>query len=283
MKLNRLVILLASAMAMVAVSMVGAAAAQAEENKGPLWIVGSPAKGLLAGETRAITSRTEKEPVLNGGAGTSVICAKATNTGFLLGGRPGTDYSKIIFVGCHLLGEANCIATGLKPLAAANAGEVIVDVLTILGFAKGSRTSAVDIFAPQGEENLFSEFELKNKAGATTELCGAFNEVKIPVTAVGTAIKIKNETRNAGAIAKVGDSNGTSFVLTLPGETSLVGLLILPPKAEKINEAEVYNTTTEKYEVIKAKLEAAALAKEVVEEAETQIELLPSEKFGWNY
>jgi len=107
--------------------------------------------------------------------------------------------------------------------------------------------------------------------------------VKIKVTAVGNAIKIKNETRNAGAIAKVGDSNGTSFVLTLPGETSSVGLLILPKKAERVEEAEVYNTETAKYEVIKGKLEAAALATEVVEEAETQIELSPSEKFGWNY
>ncbi len=269
--------------AVFAMSALAASAAQAEENKGPLWIVGSPAKGLLAGETRAVTSRTETAPILHGTLA-SVECEKATNTGFLLGGSPGTDYAKITFVNCHLLGHVNCIATGLKPLPATNAGEIIVDVLTILAFAKGSRTSAVDIFAPEGEtgnENLFSEFELKNKAGATEGLCGALNEVKIKVTAVGTAIKIKGATRNAGAIAKLGYSNG-AFVLSLPGETSEVGLLILP-KTTPIKEAEMYNTATEKYEVIKAKLEAGALIGEVFEEAETQEETNPKEPFGWNY
>lgn len=284
MKLNRLGIMLAASMAMVVLSALAATVAQAEENKGPLWIVGSPAKSLASGETREIRSKTEgTAPILKGTAA-SVECEKATNVGFLLGGNPGTDYAKITFEKCNLVGAKNCIATGLKPLPAANAGEIIVDVLTILAFAKGSRTSAVDIFAPEGEtgnENLFSEFELLNKAGASTELCGAIlNKAKIKVTASGTAIKIKNATRNAGAIAKVGYSNGTSFVLSLSGETSEVGLLILP-KTTPIKEAELYNSATEKYEVIEAKLTAGALG-EVFEEAETQIETNPKEPFGWD-
>ena len=87
MKFNRLIILLASAMAMVVVSMFGAAAAQAEANKGPLWIVGSPSKALASGETRAITSKTVSAPILKGTIA-SVECEKAKNSGFLLGGRP---------------------------------------------------------------------------------------------------------------------------------------------------------------------------------------------------
>jgi hypothetical protein len=272
-------------MAVFALSALAATAAQAEENKGPLWIVGS--HGLVAGETRAVVSKTEAPPILKGKLA-SVECEKATNVGFLLGGSPGTDYAKITFEACHLLGKKNCLATGLKPLPATNKGEIITDVLTILAFAKGSRTSAVDIFAPEGEtgnENLFSEFEFKTKAGATEETCGAFENVAIKVTAVGTAIKIKSGTRDAGAIAQLGYSNGTSFVLSLPGETAKVGLLILP-KTTPIKEAELYNTATEKYEVIKAKLEAGALIGEVFEEAETQQEIsspVAGEPFGWNY
>ena len=71
-------------------------------------------------------------------------------------------------------------------------------------------------------------------------------------------------------------------MLSLPGETSEVGLLILP-KTTPIKEAELYNTATEKYEVIKAKLEAGALVGEVFEEAETQQETNPKEPVGWNY
>jgi hypothetical protein len=282
MKLNRLVILLASAMAMAAVSMLGAAAAQAEVNKGPLWIVGSPARGLLAGETRAITSRTESEPILKGTIA-SVICEKATNSGFLLGGSPGTDYAKIIFVKCHLSGKANCIATGLKPIAATNSGEIRVDALTDLAFASGSRTSAVDIFAPEGEagnENLFSEFELLNKAG-TTE-CGALNEVKIPVSANGTEIKIKGEARKAGQIAELGMVEGSTFVLSTPGLTAAIGLLRFGKEEKPTKEAELYSTATEKYEKIKAELSAGALG-EIFEIASSEIEIPTLEPFGWNY
>ncbi len=284
MVLNRLGILLAVAMAMAVVSMLGSAAAQAEENRGPLWIVGSPAKGLLAGQTRAITSKTEAAPILRGTLA-STECERATGVGVLLGGSPGTAYAKTIAENCHLVGHHNCLVTGLKPLPATNAGEVITDVLTILAFAKGSRTSAVGIGAAVGEngnENMFVELEFKNKTGATEGLCGALNNVKIKMTAVGNAIKIKGETRNAGQIAKGGYSNGTSFVLSLPGETSEVGLLILP-KTTPIKEAELYNTTTEKYEVIKAKLEAGALVGEVFGEGEAQVETNPKEPFGWNY
>jgi len=284
MKLNRLVILLASAMAMVVVSMLGAAAAQAEENKGPLWIVGSTPHGLVSGETRAIVSRTEAAPVLRGSVA-SVECEKATNTGFLLGGSPGTDYAKITFEKCNLVGSKNCIATGLKPIAAANAGEIRVDVLTVLAFAKGSRTSAVDIFAPDGEaasENLFSEFELLNKTGASTELCGSIlNKQKIKVTAAGTELKIKGFTRKAGQIAEVGLLKGGSFFLSLSGETSEVGLLRLGNGGVAVTEAELFNGTS--YETIKASLSAGALLGNVVEEANTEIETSPKEPFGWDF
>ena len=281
MKLNRLVILLASAMAMVVVSMLGAAAAQAEENKGPLWIVGTTPHGLVAGETRAIVSRTESAPVLKGTAA-SVECEKATNTGFLLGGSPGTDYAKIIFEKCNLVGAKNCIATGLAPIAATNSGEIRVDALTVLAFAKGSRTSAVDIFAAESESNLFSEFEFLNKSGATTELCNLLNKQKVKVTAVGTELKIKGVARKAGQIAEVGFLKGGSFFLSLSGETSEVGLLRLGNGGVAVTEAELFNATTAKYELIKAELSAGALGA-VVEEANTEIETSPKEPFGWDF
>ena len=268
--------------AVFALGALVASAAQAEENKGPLWIVGSPAHGLVAGETRAIVSRTEEAPRLKGTAA-SVECEKATNTGFLLGGRPGNDYAKIIFEKCNLEGFKNCIATGLAPIAATNSGEIRVDALTVLGFAKGSRTSAVDIFAAESESNLFSEFELLNKAGATTELCGAIlNKAKIKVTASGSELKTKGVTRKAGQIAEVGLLKGGSFFLALAGETSEVGLLRLGNGGVAVSEAELFNAATEKYEVIKAELSAGALGS-VVEEASTEIETSPKEPFGWNF
>jgi hypothetical protein len=283
MKLNRLVILLASAMAMVVVSMLGAVAAQAA-NEGPLWIVGSPAHGLVAGETRAIVSKTEAAPVLRGSVA-SVECEKATNTGFLLGGSPGTDYAKIMFEKCNLVGAKNCIATGLAPIAATNSGEIRVDALTVLAFAKGSTTSAVDIFAAESESNLFSEFEFLNKSGATTELCNLLNKTKIKVSATGTELKIKGVARKAGQIAEVGVLKGGSFFLSLSGETSEVGLLRLGNGGVAVKEAELFNTATAKYELIKAELSAGALGA-VVEEANTEIEIsspTAKEPFGWDF
>jgi len=276
---------------MVAVSMVGAAVAQAAEevNKGPLWIVGNPARGLLAGETRAITSRTETTPILRGTAA-SVECVKATNSGFLLGGSPGTDYSKIIFEKCNLVGAKHCIATGLKPIAATNKGEIRVDVLTDLAFATGSRTSAVDLFAPEGEagnENLFTEFELLNEVGATEELCGAIlNKTKVKVTASGSEVKIKNETRKIGQIAEIGrlkpEDSEEVFELSTPGATAKIALFRFANGGHPVTSAELYNTTKKEYESVKGELTAGALG-EVFEETSTEIEIPTLELFGWNY
>jgi hypothetical protein len=274
--------------AVFALSALAASAAQAEENKGPLWIVGSPAKGLKAGETRAIKSKAVVGtiPILRGTAA-SIECEKATTTGFLLGGSPGTDVSTTKFEKCNVVGQKNCLATGLKPVAAANAGEIRVDVYTILAFAKGSTTSAVDLFAPQGEtgkENLFSEFELLNKVGASTELCNLLNKQKVVVEATGTALKIKGVTRKAGQIGEVGRINAGAFSLTTFGETAMVGLLRFGKAGVPVKEAELYNTEAgkEKYELIKAELNAGALGT-VFEEATLEIETNPAEAFGWNY
>jgi hypothetical protein len=284
--LNKLGILLAFAMAMMMmmmVSMLGAAAAQAEENKGPLWIVGSPAKGLKAGETRATASKTLGRPILRGTAA-SIECEKATTTGFLLGGSPGAAVATTKLEKCNLVGEKNCIVTGLKPVASPS-GEIRVDGYTILAFAKGSRSSAVDISAPQGEtgkENLFSEFELLNKAGASTELCSLLNKTKIVLEATGTALKIKGLTRNAGQIGEVGRINAGAFSLTTFGETATIGLLRFGSEGKALTEAELFNTETAKYELIKAELSAGALGA-IFEEATAEIETSPKEAFGWDY
>lgn len=281
MSISRLGLVGRVVLALLAVFAVGAltaSAAMAEENKGPLWIVGSPAKPLAAGETRAVVSKTEEEPVLVSKIA-NIVCEKATNTGFLLGGSPGTDFSKITFVVCHVAGKKNCTATGTTPAGLAE-GEIVVEALTKLAYAKGSRTSAVDVFAPEAESNEFVAFLLKNKPGQTTELCGVLEKnLTVKVKATGTEIKIKNEARKVGQIAEVGDAVGGSFSLTLSGETSEVGLLMFlePP----VTEAEIFNSETEKYQTITAKLEAGALG-EVFEKAAAQIETSPKEPFGWD-
>jgi hypothetical protein len=267
--------------AVFALGAVVASAAQAEANKGPLWIVGSPAKGLLTGETRAITSRTEAAPVLKGTVA-SVECVKARDHGFLLGGSPGTADVEIEFEGCTLQGKPNCEAKGLNPAGAA--GEIPVSALITLAFAKGSRTSAVAVFATEASSNLFSEFEFKNKTG--TE-CGALNGTSIPVKASGSAIKIKGQERKAGQIAEVGQENATTkkFELTTPGATAAIGLLRFSNEEKPVKEAELYNSEAgkEKYEEIKAELSAGALLGEVHEVASAEIEIPTLEPFGWNY
>jgi hypothetical protein len=275
MKLHRIIILLASAVAMVAVSMLGAAVAQAEEvNKGPLWIVGSPARGLLAGETRAITSRTEAPPILKGSLA-SVECARATNRGILLGGSPGTALVQIKFEECRLKGTTTCFATGLNLPGAA--GEIPVNVLVILGFpSSGSRTSAVALFAAEGRpgnEQLFTEFEFTGTG------CGALEKAKITVHANGTMIKIKTEERDVGQIAEVGFEQGMTFTLSTPGSTAEVGLLRFPETG--IKEAEVWNGTA--YQKVEAGLTAGTLLGAVNERATTEIATNPKEPFGWNY
>ena len=72
--------------AVFAISALLASAAQAEENKGPLWIVGG--KGLVSGETRAIVSKTVGKPILKGTV-FSMECEKATNSGLLFRGESG--------------------------------------------------------------------------------------------------------------------------------------------------------------------------------------------------
>jgi hypothetical protein len=260
--------------AMFALGALMASAAQAETNEGPLWIVGSPAKQLVAGETRAIISKTEEEPVLHATASgvPNTICTKATNTGFLLGGSPGTDFTTITFVGCRAEGKTNCVATGTA--GTPNPGEIIVTALTVLAYAKGSRTSALDLLAPEESSNLFVEYELKG-----TECGGILNKAKVKVLAKGSEVEIKNEKRKLGQASQVGYLKEGSFFLSLSGETAEIGLLVLP--STPITEASLYNTTTAKYETVMVKLEAGALG-EAWEIAKAEIETSPKAPFGWD-
>jgi hypothetical protein len=265
--------------AVFALSALVASAAQAETSEGPLWIVGPTTRavaGLLSGQTRAITSRTEAAPVLKGSVA-SVECEKATNKGVLLGGSPGTAFVEIKFEKCFLKGKPACTATGVNPKGAVE-GEIPVNVLVILGFpASGSRTSAVAVFAPESGENLFSEF----KFGTNAE-CGAFKEVAIAVKAKSSKlITINGQERDAGQIAEVGMAEGSTFVLSTPGLVSLVGLLKLPETA--IKEATIYNSKTATYEKIEAELTGGGVLGTIKEIATTQIETNPKEEFGWNH
>lgn len=257
-------------------SAFAAVAAQAEG--GPLWIVGEPAKALGAGETRAITSRSEGVYKLRSPAGV-VECAKVENTGFLLGGNPGTDYAKITFKECVLEKTTKeCIATGIKPLKAANKGEIIVDAKTVLVYPEGVRTSALDAFAPQGEpgnENLYVEFEL---TGTCPKALPA--GTKIAVTASGTELEVKGEKRKCGVLAEVGETNtGGEFVLSKSGVTNKIGLLRFPEPA--VTNAELWEPTPKVFKKIECKLSAGALGNPI-EVGKSIIETVPAAPFGWD-
>lgn len=248
------------------------AVAAASATGGPLWIVGSGGTSLASGETRTANTVNVGSFELKGAA--NVVCTSVTSTGKLIGGVPGTDEAKIIFSGCALAGHSGCTAKGVKPLAATNAGEVIVDVLTVLAFPEGVRSSALDAYAAQGETgnpNLFVQFKLEG----TLAECGALRNQEVKVEAKGTSIKINGVERNCGVLSQIG--TGTSgFSLSTSGALALTGLQNFPSPA--LTKAELWNGAA--FEKIECKLEA--LNKPAEEVGLSKTELSPSEVFGWS-
>ena len=284
MKFSKLGLVLAVSMAMTVLSGLVAGAAQAVQNEGPLWIVGSSGRGLLAGETRNITSRNEGIYKLKTVGSPAFECPTVENSGVLLGGSPGTAYTQITFKGCHFENKPKCLVTGVRPLAATNAGEVIVDTLAVLAYPEGNRESALLVLAPEGEAGntkLFAEFKLLNEGDERGEVgeCSKMNEKFIAVEATGAPIKVKKETRNCGQLAEVGHTVAGSFALSKPGEKARVGLLRLPATA--ITKAELWNGTA--YEKIECKIESkGAFAGKANGVGTSIIETVPVEEFGWN-
>jgi hypothetical protein len=242
---------------------------------------------LLAGETRNTRSKQNSGtsgvfklkttiPLL------TIECTSETDKGQLIGGWPGTDTSEITFDGCHVAGKtvAQCGASSTgKP-----AGEVgPFKVKTLLGFPKGrapNKEEAYDQFFPEPSETEFISFELTGTA------CGTLNKDKIKVLATGTKAKVTG-TPLCGVIARVGKIAAGAFKKTASGETATEGGLEFPTPA--ITEEEVWNPTTEKYEVVKCGLEVQtssgpATAEEVgvaiVEVSETLVPFT-AEPFGW--
>ncbi len=254
------------------------AASVAQAEGGPLWIVGAGGVPLASGETREITSRSEEVYRLRSTAGV-VECKKVENTGYLLGGNPGTDYTKVTFKECVLeKTEKECIVTGIKPLKAVNKGEVIVDAKTVLVYPEGSKTSALDAFAPQGEAgnlNLYVEFEL---SGTCPKALPA--GTKVAVSASGTEIEVKGEKRKCGVLAEVGETNsGGEFVLSKSGVTNKVGLLRFPEPA--IKNAELWEPVAKVFKKIECKLTAGVLGNPI-EVGKSIVETVPAEPFGWD-
>jgi hypothetical protein len=263
-------------------SAVAATVAQAE-TAGPLWIVGAGGTPLAEGKTRAVRSiNVSKTFILKAEKLANIVCTTAENEGFLLGGKPGTDYTKVIFKGCAVEGHTGCTAKGLKPLAATNSGEVIVDALTILAYPDGQQAgtgSALDLFASEGEAakpNLFVQFKLEG----TLAECGVLRNQEVAVEATGTEIEIKSEKRKCGQVAQVGEINATKeFRLSKAGEVAEKGALNF---VEKLNEKEVeyWNKSTEKFELIKCGLSTAGNPSEEI--GLSEIKTNPAEPFGWN-
>jgi hypothetical protein len=267
----------------VVVFVVSALTATAAQASGPLWITGSPATSLKAGETRAIISKSEEKFVFRASGG-NIECEKVTNVGFILGGNPGTDYTEIKFEKCFLeASNKECLALGVKPLKSINPAEVIVDAKTVLVYPEGVRTSALDAFAPQGESanpNLYVEFELlPTKAGGCKAITAG---TKVKVTAEGTEIVVKGEKRKCGVLAEVGEANAKSeFVLAISGATNKIGLLRFPEPA--LTKAELWNGTA--FEKIECKLSAGTFGTKPIERGVSQVEItapVAGEPFGWD-
>lgn len=276
MKSNRLGIILAGSLAMVALSSLTATAAQAVEG-GPQWIV-KEKKILATGETRSIQSHSVGTFAFKA-PGVEVKCETATvSEGSLSGGIPGTGSQKLIFTGCALPEKsvAECGAKGIKPLPAGKAGEVIVNVRTALAFAGNveARTSAVDIFAPVGEtgnENLYVAFELSGTN------CGIVGKKTIAFNATGTSIEVNGEKRKVGIMAQLGRIGGGGFE-PLPSSADTNQLLLPFPAVTMSNsKAEYWNGKA--FQVIESKLEGGSGVAEIV--GLNEVTTTPEEGFGW--
>jgi len=242
---------------------------------------------LLAGETRKFKSKQN-----SGTSGvfklkTSLLtieCKSEIDKGELIGGWPGTDTAEIEFKECSVAGKtvAECGAA-----TAGKAAGIIgpFKVKTLLGFPKGKaggEGEAYDQFFPEPSETEFTSFVL------TGTKCGALKEYKIKVLATGTKASVTG-TPLCGVIARVGKivEPEEKFVVTKSGEVAEKGGLQFPEPA--ITEEEVWNPTTEKYEVVKCGLqaqinEASGKLVGTVPAEEVGVALVetePAEPFGW--
>ena len=297
--MSRLRIILLSLVAVLAFSAVAAGAAQAEAG-GPFWIVpchkvtaanksksryknstctevesgGGFDTQLFSGENKTIAKiagvsavQTLKTKALTIECPSIGVKAGATNT--INGGNPGTDAATLVFTGCHPAGLP-LTECGVKSKGAANAGEIIVAVKTLLGYAEG-RTEKTPIyvqFFPEPGPELFVELEI------TGTKCGELPKKAFKVTATGT--EYKPFKSKCGVIAEVGKIKAGVFEPAILGELFKLGGLRLPATA--ITKEEVWNSETKKFEKITCTLEANKEA--ATQSGEVSVELEKGEEFG---
>jgi hypothetical protein len=201
----------------------------------------------------------------------------------IIGGNPGTDKVKDIFKECSLSGKtvAECGAKSLKPVAARNAGELIIPTKTVLTYPEGEKEGtrrSFDAVFPQGEagnENLFTESEL------TGTNCGAlFAGLKVKAITTGTELELPifKERRKCGVLGELGEIDAADeFAASRSGAEVTVGALEFPATA--IKKAEVWEPVPAVFKKIECTFEAsgAADAEVGVDELETE----PAEPFGW--
>jgi hypothetical protein len=270
---------------LAALALSAAATAAAQAAGGPVWkTVNRDVLGSLASRqvksTNKLSSTVTSTFTLNGT--TNIDCKKVTNYGTLIGRDPGTDAATIIFEECAAAGDtvAQCGIKGVKPEPAANNGEVIVAVKTVLVYPlghSGSTTEADDAFVPEGEgaepsaaNNLFVEFEFP-----ATDTCG-LKGTKVEVKAAGTEINAASAPfkRKCGLVAEVGEIAAGAFARTTSGTLVTPGGLKFPGVA--IKEVELWNGAA--FETIKCELKALGAATEVGTEKQ---ETVGPEAFGW--
>jgi hypothetical protein len=232
---------------------------------------------LATGEVEPIRS-TGGVFVLNGTLA-SVECKTEDDTGELIGGTPGADFTKIEFLTCNVVGKPNCLAG-----STAEPENILAEAQTVLVYPKekaGLTAEALDAFFPpnKGEtENLFVEFTLKNATGSTE--CALLNTVKVNVEAIGTLVLEPTVIKKCGVLGRVGKlSSSNVFSRTESGEQGVVGALEFPTVEPIPLEAEEWETVKENYNKITCKLEA--LGGEAKELGTTDVELTNTEEFGW--
>jgi len=134
--------------AVLAVFAISAVTASAAFATGPVWKVAGTE--LKAGQTKAITAKQKTSFTLTAGSLITVLCDKATSSGEIIGGVPGTDKAKITFSECVVKGfESTCHVNS----PGEEAGTIFTEAKTELVYI-GSSEQAEKLEGPIGD--LFS-------------------------------------------------------------------------------------------------------------------------------
>jgi len=214
-------------LALAAALTISAAVSATALAAGPVWRIEGTELG--AGESANVRANSKTAFTLKAGSLITIVCGKATATGTIDGGEPGTDNSKITFAECVVKGdESTCHVNSPK----AKEGTIETEAKTELVFLNKEETKVGDLFTPESGSTFV---ELDVAGTKCPSLTKGTNKVEGSVAAevkpVGEEVKIgelifptkaiKSVVRAGGSEVSVGITVFGIIEAVLNGETSV--------------------------------------------------------------